>query len=84
MPSETLTNFILLPELKMWNSANHNGHNYYWCVKELQTEYCPKCATPSMTVYDFRDVEVKDAPIRGHAVTLYIRKPFFSQPLPCY
>lgn len=40
-------------------------------------EYCPKCATGSMTVYDMRSITVKDAPIRGVGVTLYITKKRF-------
>jgi transposase len=44
-------------------------------------EVCPKCATPSRTVYDHRTVKVKDAPIRGQIIFLEIRKRrFFCKP----
>jgi transposase len=41
-------------------------------------EVCPRCATPSKSVYDHRTVVVKDAPIRDKNVLLHIRKRRFS------
>lgn len=74
MSNETLSKFILLPELVSWDIKYHGSEIYYWCAKESKTEYCPKCATASNSSYDVRRVAVKDAPIRNHGVTLYIRK----------
>jgi transposase len=74
MPSTGLSNFILLPELVLVDRKAHGFQGFYWCAKEPKTEYCPKCATPSNSGYDVRRVVVKDAPIRGQGVMLYIRK----------
>lgn len=74
MSNDTLANFVLLPELLSWNVKYHGDQVFYWCVKDPKTEYCPRCAHPSNSSYDSRRVAVKDAPIRGHSVTLYIRK----------
>lgn len=74
MSSETLSNFILLPELHLMQAKSWNNQNFYWCVKEATTEYCPRCAQPSHRVHGLRTVTIKDAPIRGHGVTLYITK----------
>jgi transposase len=74
MSNETLSNFILLPELLLMQVKSWNGCGYYWCVKEAKTEYCPRCANPSERAHGTRTVTIKDAPIRGHGVTLYITK----------
>jgi len=72
---QVLTNFFLLPELKLTRVVQeHRFGARYECMKEVQVEYCPKCATPSESTYDHRSVRVKDAPIRGSGVTLVIRK----------
>jgi transposase len=75
MPRDTLANFILLPELKLIRIRQVNRFcARYECEKEPGIEYCPKCATPSQSTYDHREVSVQDAPIRGFGVTLVIRK----------
>ena len=75
MPSDRLSNFILLPELKLVEAVRENRLcSRYECEKEPQTEYCPKCASPSVSTYDHRFVRIKDDPIRGHGVFLSIRK----------
>jgi transposase len=74
MSAETLSNFVLLPELHLMQVKHWGAQGYYWCVKEPTTEYCPRCATASEKVHDLRTVTIKDAPIRGHGVLLYITK----------
>jgi transposase len=74
MSVESLSKFILLPELKLWDVKSWGNQGYYYCVKELQTEYCPRCAQPSNRTHDLRTIAIKDAPIRGHGVTLYLTK----------
>jgi len=74
MSSDTLSKFVLLPELHLWSVKSWGSQGYYWCVKEHTTEYCPRCASPSNRIHDKRTVTIKDAPIRGHGVTLYIEK----------
>jgi len=73
--SDTLEHFILLPDLKL-NEAHPLGN---WGIgltveKTSPFEICPKCATPSQSVYDRRIVTAKDDPIRGKAVELTIVK----------
>lgn len=76
MPSDRLSNFILLPELKLTRSIKENAsEGRFECDRvAADREYCPKCAAPSSSTYDHRVVRVKDAPIRGHGVSLWIRK----------
>src|SRR6185437_5185921 len=75
MPSDTLANFILLPELKLVRSVKENhAQGRFECFKVPKTEYCPKCARPSQSTYDHRVVRIKDAPIRGRGSFLVIRK----------
>ncbi len=75
MPNERLARFVLLPELKL-TATNPDGIGYtaFHAEKTSEMEVCPKCATPSTSIYDSRIVIVKDAPIRGKVVKLYIRK----------
>ena len=92
MPMKTLSNFILLPELKLVRIESQGRFNALWhCQKIPRLEYCPKCATPSNSTYDHRVVRVKDNPIRGHGASLVIRKRRlwckpcgkpFSEPIP--
>ena len=74
MSAESLSRFILLPELHLIQTKSWGAQGYYWCVKESTTEYCPRCAAPSDRVHDLRRVAIKDAPIRGHGILLYITK----------
>ncbi len=75
MPERILTNFILLPELKLLkiHSTKRPWRNYF-VEKTSKTEVCPKCANLSSSIYDTRWIEVKDAPIRGVMIFLKIKK----------
>jgi transposase len=78
MPHEGFTRWLLLPELE-WKK-DKTGHapsgdrNVIPCVKRSELEVCPKCATPSQSIYDQRHIRVKDAPIRGKIIWLEIQK----------
>ena len=75
MPINSLTNFILLPELKLTRSVRENlGRSRLECEKAKNVEYCPRCASPSSATYDHRTVRIKDAPIRGKLIILLIKK----------
>ena len=75
MPTQTLSKFFLLPELKLSKIKRMNRLSaQYYCQKSNTFEICPKCATPSRSVYDHRMARIKDAPIRGHGVLLCVRK----------
>lgn len=75
MPTDTVTNSLLLPELKLIaHSFNFRSVTYYHCEKTSAMEVCPKCATQSRSVYDRRWASIKDAPVRDKMVFLKIRK----------
>lgn len=70
-----LSRFVLLPELQLtaWKQST-NSMSTAQARKTSKLEICPKCASPSSSVYDHRIVTVKDAPIRGDAIRLRIKK----------
>src|SRR6185312_12093435 len=72
---QKVARFLLLPELKLtaWNKERIAA-NIVDTKKDSKFEVCPKCASPSNTVYDSRIVVVKDAPVRGASVKLRIKK----------
>lgn len=75
MPTQTLSNFILLPELKLLKIEGFRKYQgVYHCQKQPGVEYCPRCALGSQSTYDHRTIRVKDSPIRGSGVVLVIRK----------
>jgi len=75
MPNDTLSKFLLLPELKLIRTVRENQFNMrHECEKTPSIEYCPKCASPSSSVYDHRWVRIKDAPIRSLGSYLKVRK----------
>ena len=76
MPETMLLRRLLLPELKFLRSWRKPGTAHLGVKAEKQSEFevCPRCATPSRTVYDHRVVSIRDAPMRDLAVRLLIRK----------
>src|SRR3989344_7881804 len=75
MPEHKLTNFILHRELKLQNSYSPAPWiTIYHCVKVSQGEVCPRCASFCNTTYDRRQVKLKDTPIRGTSVELWVQK----------
>lgn len=80
MPSRILSQKVLLPELELRLVKWRRGKSTLNLIvdKRSTVEVCPKCATPSSSVYDHREVKVRDAPLRGKDVLLHIRKRRFS------
>jgi len=78
LPEKRVSGFILLAELKLI----HFGIDGLWlCEKISDLEVCPKCASPSKSVYDHRWVQVRDEPIRGDHVRLKIlKRRFYCKP----
>lgn len=78
MPHKGFTRWLLLPELD--RVEEETGHapsgerNVIPCVKQSDLEVCPRCASPSTSTHDHREIRVKDAPIRGKLIWLEIRK----------
>jgi transposase len=82
LSSSNLSRFILLPELKLtrWFKEK-TAANLAWAETTSKHEICPKCATPSFSIYDSRHVTLRDAPVRGMGVKLKVRKHrFFCKP----
>jgi transposase len=76
MPESILLRQLLLPELRYHRSWRKPGTASLAVEAEKQSEMevCPRCATPSTSTYDHRTVVVRDAPMRGLAVRLVVRK----------
>lgn len=82
LSSEKLSRFILLPELKLlrW-SKESKAANIAWAQSSSKREVCPRCAAISTSIYDTREVTLRDAPVRGASVKLKVRKHrFFCKP----
>jgi transposase len=80
MPETMLLRRMLLPELKLQRSWRKPGTATLGLEAEKQSEMevCPRCATPSRSVYDHRFVRLRDSPLRDLAVRLIVRKRRFS------
>lgn len=75
MPCERLSNFILFSELKLTQiSSWHRWETTYECEPKGLEAGCTKCGLVSGSIYDHREVVIKDTPIRGKRVFLKIRK----------
>lgn len=75
MPNDTLTQSLLLPELKFIKlTYSHRASSHYHLEKFSDSEVCPKCAKLSYSVYDHRSVKIKDVPVRDKMIYLVIRK----------
>ena len=76
MLSAGIANNLLLRGLKLVKQSFRTKTNEVrFCVeKKSDGECCPKCATLCTTVYDRREANIVDEPIRGSAVLLKILK----------
>lgn len=74
--SPFVSHFLLLPELEFCSSnrLSHWGYQIKAFKRRAEVEYCPKCATPSVTTYDSRMVTLKDHPLRDKLVVLRVKK----------
>jgi transposase len=79
MPEPSLARSFLLPELRLLHvNANARRGLILDVEKTSKMEVCPKCATPSESVYDHRTVRVRDDLYRGRQVVLVIHKRRFA------
>jgi transposase len=76
MPESSLIRSLLLPELSLVGAALNPPARTMEvrAEKVAKEEYCPRCATVSVSGYDHRRVRVKDEPLRGVQVRLTVRK----------
>jgi transposase len=70
-----VSHFFLLPELDFlkWRYLSNWGCEVS-ATKRRAVEYCPRCASPSSTTYDSREVILKDHPVRNKMIVLRVRK----------
>lgn len=74
-----LTSFALLPELRLRKFIPLKPWGIGLAVEKTSDfEVCPKCSKKAHAVYDRRHVRIRDEPIRGKAVILFITKRRFS------
>lgn len=64
MPESNLTQFILLPNLKLVNFHYDQPSKtvFFYCDTDSSIAYCPHCGLETKTVHDKRTVHIKDAP----------------------
>jgi transposase len=75
LPTDSLAQFYLLPEMELLRAGRGpTGGTDFVMRKTSEMEVCPRCATPSHSVYDRRWVTIKDEPMRRTAVRLRIHK----------
>lgn len=82
MPAPTsLSRFVSHRELEILSWRKVGNSSSVCTVKKLsKCEICPRCATPSSSLYDRRVVTIKDAPIRGTLVYLKaIKRRFYCR-----
>ncbi|MCG8670818.1 MAG: ISL3 family transposase, partial [Pseudomonadales bacterium] len=75
MPKDILAQHHLLPEMKLLSVAHgpHGGVDFLVCLTSAM-EVCPKCASPSYSIYDRRWVTVRDEPMRRAETRFRIHK----------
>jgi len=79
MPESTLARSFLLPELRLLKENARTKQGVILHAEKTSTmEVCPKCAQPSTSVYDHREVRIRDEPFRKRQVVLVIRKRRFA------
>jgi transposase len=75
MALEGLSRYLLLPELELLNMRKAaQGGSELFARKVSEFEVCPRCATPSSSIYDHRLVRLRDDPLRGGQVILWVKK----------
>lgn len=76
MPVDPFIKKLVLPELNFIRTTHKpaSATTHVWAEKQSKHEVCPRCATPSSSVYDTRTVKLKDSPMRQHNVWLHVKK----------
>lgn len=78
-----LSHFLLLPELEFLSSRKLGRWGWEVCAVKRRAvcEVCPRCASPSQTIYDSREVVLKDCPVRDKLLVLRVKKRrYYCQP----
>jgi transposase len=78
MPGSNVTQVLPFSEVKILSQKFQKKTVVLIAVKVSKIEICPKCATPSTSVYDHRKVQIKDEPFSNRRVSVVILKRRFS------
>jgi transposase len=79
MPDPSVALQVLLPELRLLQTRRGpRGGLDFMVEKTSKLEVCPRCASPSRSVYDRRWVTIRDEPLRKAEIRLLIHKRRFS------
>jgi transposase len=78
MAEDSFSRYLVLPELRLLRVQPHGpgglGGTELFAEKVSTMEVCPRCATPSTSVYDHRWVRLKDDPLRTRQTILWVKK----------
>lgn len=76
MPGHQLTDFLLLPKLKLAQFEHFESIKSvrFHCTVRGNSAFCPHCGMESSKVYDRRVVKIKDAPHEAKQKFLFIKK----------
>src|SRR5437868_5877633 len=76
MPDPSLIRTLLLPELSFvsFKKIPDTRIIEVTAIKDRKVEHCPRCASPSTSIYDHRKVRLKDEPFRTFRVWLVVNK----------
>ncbi len=77
MPNSKLTQFLLLPKLKLVRFAQFKKEIIFICESKSKSLWCPHCGLECSKVHDRRTVIIKDAPYVGKVKILKIKKKRF-------
>ena len=76
MPTRMLVNRLLPRGLELVKVGLKTKSRLFclWLRKKSTAEFCPKCAKVSSSIYDHREVQIKDQPLADTPILLKIRK----------
>ncbi len=74
MPGQLSTQILSFKEVEITGQRFQKKSVILTGVKRSKMEVCPKCASPSMSVYDRRKVTIRDEPLGNRGVILELIK----------
>lgn len=78
MPESKLTNFLLLPKLKLVNFRQYRNKKItFTCETKTNSMFCPHCGEETQTIHDRRMVTIRDTPYQATVKILEIKKKRF-------
>lgn len=74
MPSSEVTQILSFREVKILSQKFQDKSIVLSAIKTSEMEVCPKCATPSKSVYDHRKVLIQDEPMGNRLIRINFKK----------